>query len=216
MSPESPIVLASASPRRRQILEMLRIPFRVEAADVDERAIEYRLPRELAIKAAFLKAVEVASRQTAGTIVVAADTIVVLENTVYGKPETVSQAREFLAQLAGRAHTVITGIAVQEAARSSLLDAVESRVFIQPLTPEQIADYVATGEPMDKAGAYAAQGEGRKLIQRIDGDFFNVVGLPAARFLEMLSSYMEVAEYRGTLKKLSPEAFDAFADRRDK
>jgi nucleoside triphosphate pyrophosphatase len=205
------VVLASGSPRRRQILTMLGIPFTLQSADVDERAITYSKPRELAIKAAFAKAGAVGAQLAPGTLVIGADTIVVLDDRVFGKPDSPEEARSFLTTLAGRAHTVITGVAVQEAGQSTLIDAVESRVFIQHLTAEQIADYVATGESMDKAGAYAAQGQGRKFIQRIDGDFFNVVGLPAARLLEMLSGYMDVAQYRLNLKKLTPETFDAAA-----
>lgn len=188
---------------------MLGIPFTVQAADVDERSIEYRTPRELATKAAFAKASEVGTSLPEGSIVVAADTIVVLGNKVYGKPESEAEACLFLSELAGHAHTVITGVAIQETGKSTLIDAVESLVYIQSLNEAQIREYVATGEPMDKAGAYAAQGRGRALIQRIDGDFFNVVGLPAAHLLQMLSTYIDISPYRAALKKLTPDTFDS-------
>jgi septum formation protein len=206
------VVLASGSPRRKQILTMLGVPFTVSVGTVDERAIEYQRPRELAVKAAFAKAGEIGAACAPGTLVVGADTIVVLDDTVFGKPESEEQAREFLRRLQGRPHTVITGVAVQEAGRSTLIDAVESRVFIQALSSSEIAEYVATGEPMDKAGAYAAQGLGRKLIQRIDGDFFNVVGLPAARLLDMLGGFMDVSSYKLALKRLTPEVFDSYQE----
>lgn len=202
-----PLVLASGSPRRKQIFQMLGFPFVVASAGVDERAIQYRVPRELAIKAAYSKAGEVAKRFETGRLIVAADTIVVLGDRVYGKPDSEAEARLFLEQLSGQVHKVITGIAVQEAGKAALLDAVISEVQFRDLSSSEIDSYVATGEPMDKAGAYAIQGAGEGMVARISGDYFNVVGLPAVQLFQMLNGFMDVEPYRSALRNLTPQAF---------
>jgi septum formation protein len=206
---ESPtIILGSGSPRRRQIFEMLGINFEARTADVDEWSIPYSSPREFAIKAAYAKADAVSKGCRTGAIVVAADTIVTLGDRVYGKPKTPNEARQFLGELSGVWHEVITGMCVSETGKASLLDAVKTRVRIAEMTTQQIAEYVATGEPMDKAGAYAAQGVGRRHIAEIDGDFFNVVGLPVQRLLEMLSQFMDVSEFNPAARQLTRQRFE--------
>lgn len=207
------VILASGSPRRKQMLRMVGIPFEVDVADVDERAIPYRTPREYAIKAAYTKAGEVAKRHSTGQLVIAADTIVVLDNRIYGKPISIEEARQFLGELSGRTHKVITGVAIQEVGKAALLDAVESEVHMHRLSSDEISDYVATGESMDKAGAYAIQGtSGRGIVSAITGDYFNVVGLPIAHTLQMLSSFMDTVPYRHALRNLTPEKFMSGAD----
>lgn len=196
------IHLASSSPRRQELLRALGIEFDLVPADVDERSIPYSAPRELALKAAFAKAGEVSSRVAEG-IVIAADTIVVLNGKVYGKPDDPADARRMLAEISGHTHTVITGVAVTEPQKTTLLDAAETQVSIRKLTTVEIADYVATGEPLDKAGSYAAQGIGARIIERIDGDYHNVVGLPLGLLLQMLSNFFDTAELRCRLKKLN-------------
>ncbi len=200
-NPASPIVLASSSPRRRDLFARLRIPCELATADVDEWAIPYSSPREFALKAAYAKASAVAGSRPR-SLVVGVDTIVVLDGEVFGKPRDEDEACAMLGRLAGRAHTVISGIALVESGGSSLLDAVESRVTLRPLTPAEIREYVRTGEPMDKAGAYAIQGLGGTLIAGIAGDFFNVVGLPVKRLLDMLDSFAETAPFRARIPEL--------------
>lgn len=197
------IVLASGSPRRREIFTALGIPHEIAAAGVDEAAIPYKTARELSIKTAFAKADEVAGRYPTGTLVVAADTVVTREGVIYPKPSDPDEARRILTELTGRSHSVITGIAVTEVGRSTLLDAVETRVVMKSLSPEEIEAYVATGEPLDKAGAYAVQGTTQRVVERLDGDYFNVVGLPVAKLLEMLGLSIEVAPYRNRLPELA-------------
>jgi septum formation protein len=200
--PNLPIILASASPRRREFFRALGIAHETAPANVVEDAIPYRTPRELAIKAAFAKACAVEPRYPRG-LLVAADTIVVLDGTVYGKPGSPDEARRMLGELSGHTHSVITGLAVREIGKSALLDAEETRVRIRSLQAAEIDEYVATGEPLDKAGAYAVQGIGRRIVEGIDGDYFNVVGLPIRRLLEMLSRFTDTSEYERNLAALA-------------
>lgn len=197
------IILASASPRRRQIFSLLGIPHEAASADIDEEAIPWKTARELAVKTAFAKACEIESRYPLGTLIVAADTVVTMDARVYSKPRDPEDARRMLSELSGRSHSVITGVAVKEAGKSTLIEAVETRVEMEPLTADQIADFVATGIPMDKAGAYAVQGMEHRLVRRIDGDYFNVVGLPIARVLEMMSHSVDVELFQERLPELA-------------
>jgi septum formation protein len=199
---EIPIILGSGSPRRRELLNALGMPFLLSPADIDEKAIEYRTPRELALKTAFAKACAVEPRFDEG-LIVAADTIVVLDGKVYGKPEDPADAMRMLLELNGKTHTVISGVAIKEIGKSSLLDAVETAVRLVSLSPAEIEDYVATGEPLDKAGAYAIQGTGRKLVDGIEGDFYNVVGLPLKRLLDMMEFFTDTTAYQCRLKTLN-------------
>ena len=199
------IVLASSSPRRRRIFEHLGVPCELAVPGVDERAIPYSAPRELALKAADAKAAEVAEGRPARTLVVGVDTIVVLDGRVYGKPDDEADARRMLGELAGRTHTVISGVAVVEVGGSTLLDAVETDVELHALTPAEVADYVATGEPLDKAGSYALQGIGGRLVREVRGDYFNVVGLPVARLMDMLAGYVDTSEWTGRMASLRRE-----------
>jgi septum formation protein len=197
-----PIVLGSASPRRRDLFDALGIQYELSPADIDERAISYKTPRELAIKVAYAKALEVEKRYTSG-LIIAVDTIVVYQGRVFGKPDDVQDAEQMLAELTGNAHTVISGLAVKEVGKTTLLDAEQTYVHLRALTPEQIEQYVATGEPLDKAGSYAIQGIGRDFVDRIEGDYFNVVGLPVKRLLDMMEFFVETSAYRCRLKTLN-------------
>ncbi|MCX7718527.1 MAG: Maf family protein [Candidatus Sumerlaeaceae bacterium] len=201
-----PLVLASASPRRRDLLTRLGFACEYAAADIDEDSIPYRTPREYAVKTAYAKALKVAEFRPRA-LIIAADTIVVLDGQIYPKPADRADAIRILSAIQGRTHEVITAVAVLESGRSAMLDAVSTAVTLRALTLAEIEEYVDTGEPMDKAGAYAAQGRGRALIERIDGDYFNVVGLPLGLLLNMLESHMPVAEYRKRLALL-PNPFD--------
>lgn len=175
------IILASSSPRRIELLRALGLEFKVDPSTIDESQIDYSAPRERAVKAAYLKACQVAKKYSEG-IIIAADTVVSLNDKVFGKPGSEQEARQMLQQLSGRQHQVITAIALRQAGKNySLIDAEESRVVMKPLSPEEIEQYLKTTEPMDKAGAYAIQGHGRNLIQSFAGSYCNIVGLPLER-----------------------------------
>jgi len=189
-SDEPRLVLVSTSPRRNALLREAGIPFdAVAPRDVAEDFPPGEPPRETVTRHARAKARSVAADYP-GRLLLGADTIVVLEGVVFGKPADEDEARAMLAFLQGRTHTVFTGLAVVDAAgRRELTDAEATDVTMRPLIVEEITAYVATGEPLDKAGAYAIQGRGALLVERIDGDYFNVVGLPLYRLSRMLASF---------------------------
>ena len=170
-----PLILASASPRRRELLESLDLDFTVRPAAVDETPNPGERPRDLVRRLAREKA-EAAGRD--GEWVLAADTIVVEDGEVLGKPRDRDHAGEMLQRLQGRWHLVLTGVALKPPDGDTLHAVESTRVLFAELTPEQIDWYVATGEPDDKAGAYAVQGLGALFVSEIDGNYSNVVGLP--------------------------------------
>jgi septum formation protein len=171
------LVLASRSPRRAEILRAAGLPFVVRPADVHEQRRAGESPASYARRLAIDKAAAV--KMSPGEVVLGADTIVVLDDEVLEKPSDAADARRMLALLSGRTHEVITGICLRIGFRS-VVDAAVTRVMFSLLTADEIDAYVASGEPMDKAGAYAIQGLASKFIERIEGDYFNVVGLPVA------------------------------------
>jgi len=181
------LVLASRSPRRIDLLRGMKFEFDVDpASDEAERNVPETDPQAVAELLARRKCDEV-SRRRPRSIVVAADTVVILDGRVLSKPADDAEAVRFLTALSGRTHTVITGVAVQR--RSDKIDLSGSettRVTFRNLTRDEIERYVATGEGRDKAGSYAAQGLGCSLIRSIDGCFYNVVGLPVALLFELL------------------------------
>lgn len=179
------LVLASASPRRRALLEMLGFSdFRIAPSacgeDVDDLS-----PADAVKTLALRKARDVARGCAPDETVLAADTLVFLDGEPLGKPADAGEARAMLRRLSGRAHTVYTGVALICGGRE-MAEAEETAVFFRPLDDGEIDAYIATGEPMDKAGAYGAQGRGAVFIRRIEGDFFNVMGLPLCRLTLML------------------------------
>jgi septum formation protein len=171
------LVLASQSPRRREILLQAGIPFAVRTSAVDETPLEREDPVDYVRRVAKLKALAIPADDS--ETVLGADTTVVIDDVMLGKPADHQDAQRMLELLAGRRHEVITGICLRRAA-SVLLDHAITAVWFAPLSPHEIEEYVASGEPMDKAGAYAIQGLASKFIQRIDGCYFNVVGLPVS------------------------------------
>ena len=181
------IVLASTSPRRRELMERLGVPFDVIAPEGVEE-IQEGDPREVVTMNASAKARKVAG-DLCGGLVVGADTVVVDEN-IMGKAEDPPEARVMLAALEGRMHKVLTGLAVVDAETGKSDVAVgETKVWIRSLNDEEIGMYVLTGEPMGKAGGYAIQGAGSALVERIEGCFENVVGLPLSRLRSMLEGF---------------------------
>lgn len=184
-----PIYLASSSPRRSMLLEQLGLPFTVVVPEVEEEVQEGLPPHQLVETLALRKAGAVAPSISKG-LVVAADTVVVWQGKVLGKPADAREAAEMLGLLAGNEHEVFTGVAVMEKPSGRRVVTHErTRVRFRPLTTEEIARYVATGEPLDKAGAYAAQGLGAIFIAGIRGCYFNVVGLPLARLAQVLKEF---------------------------
>lgn len=183
------LILASESPRREMLLRQIGLKFQVEASGADENVPEGSSARELAEKLAVDKARLVASHRDSG-LVIGADTVVVLDGRALGKPVDDAEAAEMLRSLSGREHQVITGVAVVDASSGQTRsDAVVTGVTFAPLSEDVIGRYVATGEPMDKAGAYGIQGFAALLIERIDGCYFNVVGLPLRRLAELLAEF---------------------------
>lgn len=186
------IILASTSPRRQQLLRQLGIEFKVVAPAVDEEHMAAEGggdPVSLALRLAQAKALAAAEQLTAG-LIIAADTIVVCEQVVMGKPGDAAEARAMLERLSGRTHEVITGLCLLERESGRLsLEYESTRVTFRALTDEDIDDYIACGESMDKAGAYGIQGYGAVLVQGIEGCFYNVMGLPLARLTLMLQPY---------------------------
>lgn len=172
------IVLASGSPRRREILTAAGIPFEVRKPAVPEIRSEGEAPVEYVRRLALAKAAAVAAGSP-DRIVLGADTVVVLDEHVLEKPSGPADAARMLRLLSGRMHSVITGICLHARGRA-VLDSAETKVWFIDLSEQEIAGYVASGEPMDKAGAYAIQGLASKFIHRIEGCYFNVMGLPAA------------------------------------
>ncbi len=178
------VILASASPRRRDLLDLIGIPHDVLPADIDESLRGRESPRKHAERLAREKAAAVASGD-ARLITIAADTIVLVDRKILGKPANAVDAGSMLRLLSGREHTVVTAVAV--ARGNKVKSAVEEvSVTFRELTDEEIDDYIATGEPMDKAGAYGIQGYGATIVERIEGDYFAVMGLSLVRLVALL------------------------------
>ena len=185
------ILLASSSPRRREILTMAGIGFNVLCADTDESFLLGTAPQDVAMQLAQRKAEAVSLfPEAAGRTIVAADTIVYLDRHILGKPHSEEEAFSMLSALSGRVHEVFTGVCIWEAGNGARVFFEKSSVEFYPLSQEEIRDYIATGDPMDKAGAYGIQGRGSVLVRRISGDYFNVMGLPVAKL------YRELREKR--------------------
>jgi len=177
-------VLASRSPRRAELLAAAGFKFEIRVADIDETVRAGEVPDEYAVRVAEEKAAAVETR--VDEVVLAADTIVVAGSEILGKPKDASDARRMLEALSGRRHEVITGICLRNRTRT-IRDYSSTAVWFSCLTPEEIDWYVASGEPMDKAGAYGIQGLASRFIDRIEGSYANVVGLPVAQVYRLLA-----------------------------
>ncbi len=182
------LILASQSPRRRELLGRLGLEFTTKASQVDEDAFHADSPEALVRLLSREKARWVAEREEPDTIVIGADTVVVLDGAVLGKPATQEEARAMLRQLSGRVHQVYTGVTVCQGA-FAVTEAEVTQVRFRPLTEEEIHLYVRTGEPMDKAGAYGLQGLGVLLVEGVEGDYTNVIGLPVCRLGRILLEF---------------------------
>lgn len=181
------VILASQSPRRRELLTLIGIPHEVLPANVDESVLLGEAPAPHCERLARAK-VEALARWHDDAIVIGSDTIVVIDGDILGKPRDAADAVAMLQRLRGRTHTVLTAVAV--CYRAQILSGVEAvSVTFRPIDDARIAAYVATGEPMDKAGAYGIQGYGATNIERIDGDYFAVMGLPLGRMVALLAEH---------------------------
>ena len=195
IQPVLPLILASGSPRRRDLLDLMGLTYTVETPDVDE-SFSGR-PSETVMEISRRKAAAVAARHS-DSIIIAADTLVFADGAL-GKPHTPERAKEMLLSLAGNWHHVYTGITVINTRSGRILRNVDkTRVHLVPMTEQEIDAYVATGEPLDKAGAYGIQGMGGMFVDRIDGSYSNVVGLPMSMLCTMLAQVGGVDE-RGVI-----------------
>ncbi|HXW04651.1 MAG TPA: Maf family protein [Vicinamibacterales bacterium] len=186
-----PLVLASGSPRRAELLEAAGFAFRVQPADVDESVLAQEDPRPYALRVASAKADRVAEHcRESGTVVLAADTVVVVADRILGKPGTEAEAFSMLKALSGVVHEVHTGVVVR-AGPVRLCDVVTTRVHLLPLTDSEIAWYIGTGEPWGKAGGYAIQGRAARFVDWIEGSWSNVVGLPISTVHRLLTAVAE-------------------------
>lgn len=180
------LVLASSSPRRQAFFRDLGWDFHIEPSDIDESYILGESPEEMALRLAVSKALDV-WRRTRANWVIGADTIVVIDGSVLGKPADEGDAKRMVRMLQGRTHTVMTGAAVVRPDGVILSCVEKTQVTFRSMTEDEAEAYVEQGESMDKAGAYAIQGKGMLLVQRVDGCYFNVVGLPLERLSRMLA-----------------------------
>jgi len=186
---ERKIILASASPRRREILALTGLKFRVDPGDYEEKMDHPMDPHRLARFLSRKKAETVAPKY-GDAVIIAADTFLLFEGGLLGKPGDETDARNTLGRLNGRCHSVITGFTILDTAnKRELSDSVETRVYFRKLTPAEISSYVRSGEPFDKAGSYGIQGLGALLVERIEGDYFNVMGLPIGRLVQDLKKF---------------------------
>ena len=179
------LILASASPRRRELLEGLGLELTICPAKGEEHPVPGLSGGETALRLSRAKCLEIASQAREDDVVIAADTVVCLDDQILGKPADEEDAARMLRALSGRDHRVFTGVTVARGDKV-LSDYEETAVHFRPLTEREIAAYIATGEPMDKAGAYGIQGRASLFVRAIEGDYFNVVGLPLCKLGQML------------------------------
>jgi septum formation protein len=183
------IILASASPRRKELLEKIGLQFEVDPSNHRENTSSKLKPHDLARSISLEKALAIASKHK-NTIVIAADTFIVFRGKIIGKPSTKAKARKMLATLSGKCHSVVTGFAIIDTDQNKISSkSVETKVHIKKLTPEEIYAYVKMEYTLDKAGAYAIQGLGSVIVEKIEGDYFNVIGLPLCALTESLKEF---------------------------
>jgi septum formation protein len=189
------VILASQSPRRRELLGLLRIPFDVRVADIDETMDPHLPAGEEVGRVSRNKAMAIAADEN--EIIIAADTIVVVDGRVLGKPQSPDHARQMLKSLSGRDHQVMTGVTVLKG-KHAITHTEVTHVTFRTLTDAEIDAYIATGEPMDKAGAYGIQGGAALFCEKLHGDYYNVMGLPVCRLGQLL-------------KQIAPELMEEFS-----
>ena len=186
------IILASASPRRKEILQNTKLKFDIEKSDIEEVVLENESPEDMVVRLAYEKAFDVAKRNT-DRLVIGADTIVALDDEVLGKPKDQKEAYQMIKRLSNKTHKVITGISLINLKENKIIkDYVVSLVTFKDLSEDSIKDYINTNESLDKAGAYGIQGYGALLVKNIQGDYFNIVGLPISRLSDLLKNHFDI------------------------
>ena len=191
------IILASKSPRRREILENTKVRFSIEESQIDEVIKLNELPKETVMRLAYEKALDVANRNK-NSLVIGADTIVVINDTILGKPKDDIEAFSMLKLLSGKTHYVITGFAlINLSLDKKIIDCQVSQVTFKELSEQCIKDYLQTKESLDKAGAYGIQGYGGLLVENIQGDYFNIVGLPISKISDCLKDHFDINLFYG-------------------
>lgn len=184
------LILASISPRRKNLLRMIGFDFEVVNSQVDEQSEVYTIPEVHVLELAQKKALKVAEKIDGG-LIIGADTVVVLNNQILGKPKDAKQAKEILQQLSGKTHEVYTGFAIVEKPSGEMLsEFVKTLVSFRKLADEEIDRYIQSGSPFDKAGGYGIQDQGALFVQKIDGCFYNVMGLPVTKLYQALEKFV--------------------------
>ena len=185
------LILGSQSPRRRELLRQIGLDFEVRVADLDETEYETADPEQTVRATCAAKARAVAARSAPGELILTSDTVVAIDGRILGKPHSEDEAFAMLSMLSGRTHTVFTAFTLLPIGGEAPVytGCEHTQVRFRPLTPEEIRAYIATGEPMDKAGAYGIQGYGSMLVEGIVGDYFTVMGLPLCRVAQKLRDY---------------------------
>jgi len=189
------IVLASNSPRRRELLEMIGINFEVIPDNTPEPINRDMIPKDVVCQLAEFKGKNVSKKigKSENAIIIAADTVVVIDNEIMGKPKNDNDALKMLLKLSGNVHCVYTGVYVLDTETDNFVSFCEkTEVFFKKLDIDEIKDYIITGEPMDKAGAYGIQNLGSLFVEKINGDYFNVVGLPISKLGEVLKKNFDI------------------------
>ena len=187
------IVLASASPRRKELLSNLNLDFKIMKSNIEEFVNDKDTPESVAMSLSFQKAIDIANKTSENNIVIGADTIVVLDEKILGKPMNEQDAFNTLTQLSGKYHEVITGICVLRLSdNKKIVDYEVTKVKMREFSESEIRRYIKTTEPMDKAGSYGIQGYGSLLVEKINGDYFNVVGLPVSKLGQILYRHFDV------------------------
>ena len=191
------IILASASPRRKEILENTNLKFRIIKSDIDEKVFEGESPQQVVMRLSFEKCMDIACNNKS-SLVIGADTIVVLDDMILGKPKDKDEAYCMLKKLSNKVHQVITGISlINLEGNKKIIDYVVSNVKFKDLSEEDIKDYIQTNESLDKAGAYGIQGYGALLVEEIKGDYFNIVGLPISKISDLLKQHFSINLFYG-------------------
>ena len=184
------LILASISPRREHLLRMIGFDFEVIDSQVDEQSEVYTIPEVHVLELAQKKALKVAEKTNSG-LIIGADTIVVLNNQILGKPKDTKQAKEILQELSGKTHTVYTGFAIVEKPSGEMLsEFVKTLVSFRKLADKEIDRYIQSGSPLDKAGGYGIQDQGALFVEKIDGCFYNVMGLPVTKLYQALGKFI--------------------------
>ncbi len=194
------IILASQSPRRKELLSKHQIPFSVLVTDADETVNTVMTPNDLVAELSYRKAKSAAESSSEDSVlIIAADTVVALGNEIFGKPEDEEDARGMLRKLSGKAHSVFTGVTLAYVTGEGVTykkTVCETKVYFYPISEEELNEYLKTGEPYDKAGSYAIQGIASKFVEKIEGDFDNVVGLPVYAIIDDVKAYLKKEESR--------------------